>query len=129
MTRAMGRKRYRAFAANPLYTAISRGLTFTWFAFTLLWFWSNWPQIGALTRAMGTTATIAALFSIFVCATFLLSLWEAVRLRALSLRIGATRVADWRYLRVVACTAAANVAVATVILANAPAPDLIYKAF
>ena len=45
LTRAVGRKGYKALAKNSFYIAFGRGLTFSWFAFTLFWFWANWKQI------------------------------------------------------------------------------------
>jgi D-alanyl-lipoteichoic acid acyltransferase DltB (MBOAT superfamily) len=41
MTTILGRRGYRLLCDNPLYRMLSRGLTFTWFAFRLLWFWSG----------------------------------------------------------------------------------------
>ena len=38
-------QRYKALENNRLYLSIARGFTFTWVAFTLLWFWSSWGQI------------------------------------------------------------------------------------
>ena len=43
MIRQIGRKRYRALEKNWLYLSVARGMTFTWVAFTLAWFWSSWP--------------------------------------------------------------------------------------
>jgi alginate O-acetyltransferase complex protein AlgI len=45
MTRRMGRKQFQSLSLNGFYVAISRGFTFTWFTFTLLWFWSNWGKL------------------------------------------------------------------------------------
>jgi len=39
LTGGLGRKGYKALAQNPVYIAFGRGLTFSWFAFTLFWFW------------------------------------------------------------------------------------------
>src|SRR5258708_37770208 len=40
MTSGLSRKGYRALAANPTYAAWARGLPFTRFALTMVWFWS-----------------------------------------------------------------------------------------
>ncbi len=50
MAQMLTRKRYRALAVKPVYIACCRGLTFTWFAFTLLWFWSSWQQLDVSVR-------------------------------------------------------------------------------
>lgn len=39
--RRLGRQGYRELSANAIWCAVSRGLTFTWFTFTLAWFWSD----------------------------------------------------------------------------------------
>src|SRR5450755_4335504 len=52
LTSALGRKGYKELAKNPLYVAFGRGLTFTWFAFTLFWFWADWKQIHMIFSAV-----------------------------------------------------------------------------
>jgi D-alanyl-lipoteichoic acid acyltransferase DltB (MBOAT superfamily) len=59
MARIFGRKRYRAVCAIPFYRMLSRALTFTWFAFTLLWFWSDWHEISKLGQILGATDAAA----------------------------------------------------------------------
>ena len=48
LARRLGRKGYKSLAANPVYIAFGRGLNFSWFAFSLFWFWSDWQQIGVI---------------------------------------------------------------------------------
>jgi D-alanyl-lipoteichoic acid acyltransferase DltB (MBOAT superfamily) len=48
MTEWLGKKRYKQLCAGIMYRALSRGLTFTFFAFSLVWFWSNWRQMGQI---------------------------------------------------------------------------------
>ena len=45
LARALGMKRYRTLARSPAYVSLARGLTFSWFAFTLFWFWADWGRI------------------------------------------------------------------------------------
>jgi len=129
MTQKIGKKRYKALAGHTGYRALCRGLTFAWFAFTLLWFWSNWIQIGDFIHTIGCPALMAALFIIFAGAALALELWERIRNLALGVRIGGDAIVLSRYTRTVWNTAAALVAVAVVLLMNAPAPELVYKAF
>ena len=75
----LGRKRAKALASSVVYMALSRGLTFTWFTFTLLWFWSDWARIDALANSMGGPALFGCFGLIFAAATLALSLWEALR--------------------------------------------------
>ena len=73
----VGRKRVRALASKGLYIAVCRGLTFTWFAFTLAWLWSDWSQLSGLAASLCGSAVVAALLLVLVVAT--IGLWEAMR--------------------------------------------------
>jgi D-alanyl-lipoteichoic acid acyltransferase DltB (MBOAT superfamily) len=98
------------------YTAFCRGLTFTWFTFTLLWFWSSWAQL----RAIGWPLILASMLILLPAATLALTAmyqtpWPH---RALS-----------RYARTARATALAVVILATNLVLSAPAPQIVYKAF
>lgn len=129
MTRRMGKKRYRALSNNPVYNAVARGLTFAWFAFTLLWFWSNWVQIGDIAHKLGPLTAILLGLCMIVAATLVLSAWEAARNRILGLELNQQPVVYSLYARTAWNTAIAVIAIATVMLMNAPAPEIVYKAF
>lgn len=129
MAKQLGRKRYKALSADPLYNAFARGLTFTWFTFTLLWFWSNWTQIGAMIRALRAPAIIALWMIIFLGATVVLAAYESVRTWVLSLTWNNTPIVLSRYARTVWNTALWVISIAVVALINAPAPDIVYKSF
>ena len=129
MTKRLGKKGYKALAANALYMALCRGLTFAWFAFTLLWFWSHWTQIADLAAKLGPAAAALTGVGIVIAATLILTLWEALRASALSVKAGGEPLLASRYCRVVIGTTVAVISIATVALVNAPAPDLVYKAF
>ncbi|MBV8817281.1 MAG: hypothetical protein JO022_02920, partial [Acidobacteriaceae bacterium] len=49
----LGTKRYKALSREPVYVMLGRGLTFTYFAFTLAWFWADWAEIAKLERSFG----------------------------------------------------------------------------
>jgi D-alanyl-lipoteichoic acid acyltransferase DltB (MBOAT superfamily) len=129
MTRRMGKKRYRALANDPVYNAFARGLTFSWFAFTLLWFWSNWVQIGDIAHKLGPVAAASLALCMFVGATVALSAWETARSRVLRIQVNRQPVVTSLYARTAWNTAIAVIAIATVMLMNAPAPEIVYKAF
>jgi alginate O-acetyltransferase complex protein AlgI len=82
----LGRKRYKALAANAVYQALARGLTFTWLTFTLLWFWSNWGNVHNIAGVLGARGMITAAAFIWIGATAGLAMWEALRKRMLSIR-------------------------------------------
>jgi D-alanyl-lipoteichoic acid acyltransferase DltB (MBOAT superfamily) len=79
MAQVLGRKAYRSLGANPVYNAFARGLTFTYFTFSLLWFWSTWQQLRVLAAALGTPAVVVVWIAIWLGSTAMLSLWESVR--------------------------------------------------
>ena len=129
LTRSLGRKGYRELAKNPLYVAFGRGLTFTWFAMTLFWFWANWQQIGKVFNAIGFEQWIGVSLAIWLTATVVLALWELIRAALLSIRTSEGPVLTNRYARVVYATVFAMGSFVMTVLLNQPAPDIVYKAF
>ena len=129
MTKRLGKQRYRALCADELYRALTRGLTFTWFAFTLLWFWSDWSQINGFTEALGINAILLALLLLFVIATLLLSAWVVILRIATSITWSGASLAFSRYTRTMWSTALLLVIVGVVLLSSAPAPPIVYKNF
>jgi alginate O-acetyltransferase complex protein AlgI len=125
----LGRKRVKALISNGVYVAVCRGLTFTWFAFTLIWFWSSWSKLGGLAKTMGASAIVASLFLTLVAATVGLALWEAGRNALLSFRWGEHVVLRSRYTRTAWCTVIALITIATGLLIRQQAPEIVYKAF
>lgn len=128
MTRRLSSKGYRALGADPLYAALARGFTFTWFAFTLLWFWSSWDQLDGFVSIAGIPTILAALVLVFVVATLVLA--ARARLRPLwnrPVREGA--ISPSRYWRTIASTAMLVIVVALALILSGPAPDLVYKNF
>ncbi|MDQ2762526.1 MAG: hypothetical protein M3Y22_03265 [Pseudomonadota bacterium] len=116
---------YIRLCGSPLYRAFSRGLTFTWFAFTLLWFWASWPQIDALAEALGVVGSFAATIGTVFCATIVLAIPDA--LGASERTVGA--VIQSRYTR----TAFASIMVLAMVVAglvlNMSSPEIVYKQF
>jgi D-alanyl-lipoteichoic acid acyltransferase DltB (MBOAT superfamily) len=83
MARWLGRKHYSALRSHPLYVAAARGLTFTFFTFMLLWFWSSWTQLNDMKNSVTLVQNAAIWVTIFVVSTVGLALWEAARERAM----------------------------------------------
>ena len=129
MQSSLSKKRYRALAANPLYRAASRGLTFTYFAFTLLWFWSTWSQIDGLAYAEGLSGFIIAWGFVFVTATIVLSALVWTQERLAKVKFAGDPVLSSRYVRTVCVTAMAVITVAVAVLMSGPAPDIVYRNF
>ena len=73
---------------------------------------------------------IAALWvSIFVTFSAVVAVWEAARDGLLSFQFEGRPLVLSRYARTMWCTALVVITVTTVVLLNAPAPDIVYKAF
>jgi D-alanyl-lipoteichoic acid acyltransferase DltB (MBOAT superfamily) len=129
LSRALGRKGYKALAANPAYIAAGRGLTFTWFAFTLFWFWAGWAEIKTAANSLTAVHWLEVWAAVFLIATVVLALWEYVRALLLSIRTIEGPVLTSRYARTAYASALCFIAFVMTILLNQPAPGLVYKAF
>lgn len=129
MTRRLGRSRYRALCANLLYRAFARGLTFTWFTFTLFWFWSNWAGIDHYASAAGGLGLAVTTATVLLGATALLTGLEPIRRAARSWMWQGHSVLLSRYTRTVWCTALALVTASATLIVNLPAPQIVYRAF
>jgi alginate O-acetyltransferase complex protein AlgI len=126
MAQRLGRPRYRALCANAAYRAIARGLTFTWFTFTLFWFWSSWTQIGTLADVLGGMGLALVWGAILLGASIVLAGVEAARS---GLARGGGALLLSRYTRTVWCTALVVVSASVTLLLNLPAPHIVYRAF
>jgi D-alanyl-lipoteichoic acid acyltransferase DltB (MBOAT superfamily) len=133
MTAWLSRRGYRALAANPLYAAASRGLTFTWFAVTMFWFWSSWDQLAGFVATAGWGAIGAALGLVLVAAAAILSICQALIARRDARAAREDEVEDLpspsRYWRTMTTTAMIVIIAAFTLIANGPAPDVVYKNF
>lgn len=125
----LGRKGYRELAGRPLYRAVARGVTFAWFAFTLLWFWADWGQLAGLRAALRPDVLAAMWPALIVGATVVLAAWTGLFGAALGLRLSGQSLAHSRYSRVVWNTALLAVSLGVLALLNAPAPPIVYKNF
>jgi D-alanyl-lipoteichoic acid acyltransferase DltB (MBOAT superfamily) len=129
MIKRLGKKRYRELSVNPLYSACGRGLTFTWFSFTLLWFWSDWHQLYELWTRVGTAVLLLAWPVLFIASSVVLAAWVTLHDFALSATWAQRPILLSRYTRTMFDTALLVVVVAVVLLLNAPAPPIVYKNF
>lgn len=130
LIRVMGTKGYKAMAKNPIYNSLARGLTFSWFAFTLFWFWANWTQIGAVFAALTAVQWLGVWLTVLLFSTVILEIWEQLRAGLLSIKTseGEPLLAN-RYVHVVYATALGVVTFAVTALLNQPPPGIVYKTF
>ena len=129
MTATVGRKEYRTLCSHPIYVALSRGLTFSWFAFSLIWFWSSWSRVHTLFSLIGLRHTVVVWLMIWISATVILAGWEALRNAVLSMQFRGSPVLYSRYCRTAWVTALFVIALGVVMLSNRPAPEMVYKTF
>ena len=116
---------YDRLCANPLYRAIARGLTFTWFAFTLLWFWATWRQISDLAHDLGMIGALSAASGTVALTSILLAIPEM--LGAAEGPINQTFRS--RYVRTALSSAMIlAIAVAGLVL-HMSSPEIVYKQF
>ncbi|MGD0357271.1 MAG: MBOAT family O-acyltransferase [Terracidiphilus sp.] len=129
LTRSLGRQGYKALSKNPIYIAFARGLTFSWFAFSLFWFWAEWKQIDTLFTSIGVARWLGVWLATWLSMTVVFAVWEWLRAAMLSIKTAEGPILTSRYARVIYATALGLVALVMVILLNQPAPDIVYKAF
>ena len=129
MAQALGKKRYKALAGHLLYRTFARGLTFCWFAFTLLWFWSDWAGIHSIESSLAVGQWMAIWAAIWLASSILLGVWEWMRSGLLGMQVMGEPVLTTRYARVVYASALGTAAVFITLLLNSPAPGIVYKVF
>jgi len=129
LTRIMGRGRYKTLTKNYVYIALGRGATFSWFAFTLFWFWAKWEQLDKVFATIGLAEWLGVWLAIWLSATAVLALWEWLRAALFSVRSTEGPVLTSRYARVVYASFLGLTAFVISILLNQPAPGIVYKAF
>lgn len=125
----LGRKRYKALAQSPAYVAFGRGLTFSWFAFTLFWFWGSWKEIDNVLTQLGPVEWVGVWVAIWLAAAAVLALWEWLRAALLSIQSSEGPVLSSRYARVVYASTLGMAAFVMTVLLNQQAPDIVYKSF
>jgi D-alanyl-lipoteichoic acid acyltransferase DltB (MBOAT superfamily) len=129
MVGKLGRKKWRTLTGHCLYQALARGLTFTYFAVSLVCFWASWDEIRVLVGALGWVGVTLATATIFVGAVLILDLWERIRQGALSITLRGRPMVLSRYVRTSWVTTLVLVTAAVAALVATPAPDIVYKNF
>jgi alginate O-acetyltransferase complex protein AlgI len=129
MARILGRTTYKALSSQPPYNACARGLTYTYYSFCMLWFWSNWSQMAGFLRRLQVPALVGMWLLIFMAATVILSVWESLRIWLFDFRWTGISLMQNRYVRTVYVTVAVVITAAVIKLVNAPPPLIVYKGF
>jgi D-alanyl-lipoteichoic acid acyltransferase DltB (MBOAT superfamily) len=129
MAKCIGAERYAALGQYWLYNSAARGLTYSWGALTLLWFWSSWTHLASLARFLGPRQIALVWIATFLAASFILALWEAAREWLFSFQFQNQPLVSSRYVRTVWATVLLVISIAAITLLNAPPPDIVYKTF
>lgn len=129
LTRILRRKAYKDLGKNAFYIAFGRGLTFSWFAFTMFWFWANWKQLNIIFSAIAATSWVAVCLAMWIGSAAVLAMWEILRAELLKLRTAEGPMLTSRYALVVYATTMAMIALVVTVILNQPAPGIVYKAF
>ena len=85
--------------------------------------------MASMKRAMGGGAIAVTWAAIFFGATVVLAVYEAVRAWVLSFEWEGQPLVLSRYVRTVWNTALATISIVVMLILNAPAPEIVYKAF
>ena len=129
MARALGRRGYLQLTKNPTYAMLMRGLTFVWFSFTLLWFWSQWSQLERFAQAMGASGVSLALALMLGVATLTLEGLERLGRWLERHTLWGEPLTDSAYVRLaLALEMIAAVGFAAIAI-NASPTQILYKAF
>jgi hypothetical protein len=128
MTKRLGKKAYRALCETPWYRSLSRSLTFFWFTFSLLWFWSDAAQLHGFAHHIGALAFVVIPVFVVVAAG-VLSLCKAVGDRFHAADDAARNASFALYGRVALTAALVVLTVSVSVVMNAPAATIVYKAF
>jgi alginate O-acetyltransferase complex protein AlgI len=125
MTRRLTPAGYGRLCAIHWYRALSRGLTFTWFAFTLLWFWASWGQIRGFASVLGLGGSVAAIVGTICGASVVLAIPDMLGSAAGS----AGAVLRSRYTRTAFASAMCLALTVAVLVLNLSSPEIVYKQF
>ncbi len=72
----LGRSGYRQLGSNPLYIAAARGLTFTWYAACMLFFWADATELQAISSHIGVAGAVASFGALFLLTSMALPVVE-----------------------------------------------------
>ena len=101
LTAVFGRSATARLSKQPVYVFAVRGLPFSWVAFTLLWFWSDWPELSGYARKLGADGLAAAAVMLICGGCVALGVLQALRVAAMRLVVGGRPLLSSRYLRTV----------------------------
>jgi D-alanyl-lipoteichoic acid acyltransferase DltB (MBOAT superfamily) len=129
MSRYLGKDAYARLSGLVFYRAVARGLTFTWFTFTLIWFWASWHEALNVLGALNPSGELSVWVAILLFASAILWVWEVARIWAQSLPWRGGPLLDFPRLRAAWSLTLLLVVIAGVALGGQSAPEVVYKNF
>jgi hypothetical protein len=108
---------------------LTRGLTFTWFAFTLLWFWSSWSQLEGFARSMGLGPVAIAFALILGGATVGLEALDRLSAWIRARTLWGNSLADSPYVRLTLTLGMFVILAFAALTINAPPSQVVYQVF
>ena len=108
---------------------LTRGLTFTWFAFTILWFWSSWSQLEGFAQGMGSSGIALALALLLGIATVGLEALDRLGTWIRRRTLWGAAVADSPYVRLALALDMVVIVAFAAIAIHAPPSQIVYQAF
>lgn len=129
LVKRLGRKQYRAIAAGPLYQALARGLTFTWYCLSMICFWETSDRAVALLRAVGVAGGLLSVLLLLLGSSLVLWALEGLRGAVLGMTWEIAPLVQSRYARTVRFASLVFFCSTIPILSQTPAPEIVYKAF
>jgi len=129
MIKRLGRKRFAELSGSRFYLFAGRGLTFAWVSFTLLWFWSDWPQLGEFATAMGPAGVLIGWILFPAAAAIMLSGLIVLREGAFAAGPAGSPILRSRYVRTVWLSSMVVFILLVQGVMNAAPPEIVYKEF
>jgi alginate O-acetyltransferase complex protein AlgI len=129
MAKKLGKKRYKEISADPLYRFLCRGLTYTWYCFSMICFWNSEETALRITGSLGIAGMMAAFLVLMAVVTVLLNLFEE-GLAALRTHVSISRFGDYApYVTAMIFATLVFGCIANAILSQTINADIIYQAF
>jgi alginate O-acetyltransferase complex protein AlgI len=129
MAKAIGRTAYRELSGRKAYRFAARGLTYTWYAFCMVCFWSTGAQALHIVNLLGSGGLVVGFIVLFVVASVLLNVWDAATVTPQTWLANATPAIAKPYLRASLAAGLVFACVAIVVLTNKVNSDVVYQAF
>lgn len=129
LTRALGRKGYKDVSGRRWYVALGRGLTFSWFAFSLFWFWATSSELTVIAGAIHVAQWFGVWVAMIGASAVLLSVWESLHGKLLASGTRGAWLLSNPYVRTMNAATLGLLAFVLTVLLSQPAPDIVYKAF